>query len=84
MAKLGNGNVMAISMDIGVHLDSKSSSCALVENGNGGDGYSPRDFACLSEGWKNRMCSWQDSCCRHEWVRFLKYSEYVIGQHDTI
>jgi hypothetical protein len=40
-------------LDIGVCLDFKLSFCAPVENGNGGDRCSPRDFACLSEGQKN-------------------------------
>ena len=53
MVKLGNGNAMGVSMDIGVRLDSESSFCALGENSNGSDGYSPRDFVCPSEGWKN-------------------------------
>ena len=50
---MGNRNAMGVSMDISVCLDSESSFCAPVENGNGGDGYSPRDFACLSKGQKN-------------------------------
>jgi hypothetical protein len=40
-------------MEIGVHLDSELSFCALVESGKGGDGYSLRDFACPSKGSKD-------------------------------
>ena len=54
MAKLGNGNAMSTSVDIGVCLDSELSFCAPIENGNGDDGYCPRDFACPSAGQKNR------------------------------
>lgn len=52
---LGNGNVVGVGMDIGVRLDSESSFCALVENGKGGDGYSPRGFACPSKGPKSHV-----------------------------
>ena len=54
-AELGNGNAVGVSMDIDVLLDSKLSFCAPGENGNDGDGYFPRDFACLSEGPINRV-----------------------------
>ena len=54
-AGLGNGNAVGVSMEIGVRLDFELSFCALVESGKGGDGYSPRDFACPSKGPKNHV-----------------------------
>ena len=54
-AGLGNGNAVGMSMEIDVSLDSELSFCALVESSKGGDGYSPRDFACLSKGPKNHV-----------------------------
>ena len=85
MGKLGNGNAMGVSMYIGVRLGSKSSFCAPVENGNGRDGYSPRDFACPSEGWKNCEVHVQ-LVGQLLWARIgqisLEYSEYWIGQSN--
>ena len=53
--ELSDNDVVAANLNRSAGLDSKSSFCALVENGNGGDGYSPRDFACPSEELKNCM-----------------------------
>ena len=55
-------------------------------NGNGSDGYSLRDFDCLSEGQKNCEVRSQlvEQLQKHKWVGFLEYSEYGIGQCNTI